>query len=108
MLDAHAIASAAVAHSNSWRFPRLTILSHRQQRLTSQPRPLPLPRHGLPHKTDIMADTTKEVTFKSVQIDALVRATTSFAKTPPAAPLRSFSRRPLGPQPCGHLADSGS
>jgi hypothetical protein len=75
MLDAHAIASAAVAHSNSWRFPRLTILSHRQQRPTSQPRPLPLPRHGLPHKTDIMADTTKEVTFKSVQIDALVRAT---------------------------------
>lgn len=106
MLDAHAIASAVVAHSNSWRFRRLTILSHREQRPTSQPRPLP--RHGLPHKTDIMADTTKEVTFKSVQIDALVRATTSFAKTPPAAPLRFFSRRHLGPQPYGHLADSGS
>jgi hypothetical protein len=56
-----------------------------------------------------MADTTKEVTFKSVQIDALVRATAaSNAKPPPTAPLLFFSRPCLGPQLYDQKADSGS
>ena len=40
-----------------------------------------------------MADFTKEATFKAVQIDALVRAISANAKTPPVAPLLFFSRR---------------
>lgn len=72
--------------------------SHRQQRPTPQPRPLP--RHGLPRNTDNMADFTKEATFKAVQIDALVRATSAISKTPPAAPLLFFSRHCIEIQLC--------
>lgn len=85
------IASVAVAHSNSWHTARRTILSHRQQRPTPQPRPPS--RHGLLRKTDNMAETTNAATFKAVQIDALVRATSFITKTPLAAPLLFSSRR---------------
>ena len=88
MLDQ--IASATVAHSNSWRCRRLTILSIVNNAQRRKPRPHP--RHGLTRKINNMADTTKEATFKSVQIDALVRATSLSEKPPPAAPLLFFSR----------------
>lgn len=97
------IASVPGAHSNSWQIAR-TILSHRQQRPTPQPRPPS--RHGLPRNTDNMAEITKELTFKAVQIDALVRATRQ-RENPAGRPAILLFAATRSRQPYRQKADSG-